>query len=150
VWKFTTAVLLLSATASSGCSRTDQSTPAPITNPDKGGDANVDLKWAKDVVDAFFTAVRDTHYSQASALFAAGVGDSNGIRQMGVRSWAITSQEIAPDKNEASFRGTYVGSDTDGPGKTKEYEFLIRVVKLQESGLWRISFFSDSTWRGRR
>jgi hypothetical protein len=150
VWKFGTAFLLLTAVVSGGCTRTGPSTPTPATNPVNAGDASADLRWARDVVEAFFTAVRDTQYSDADNLFVRGEDYGNRIRQMGVRSWLIKSEAMAPDKNEASFRGTYVGSDTDVAGKTKEYEFLIRVVKQQGSGLWRIIFLSDSTWRGQR
>jgi hypothetical protein len=150
MWKFTTIIFLLSIVVSGGCGRADQPHPASATNPGKGGDASADLKWAKDIVEAFFTAVRDTEYSESTKLIGGGEDYSNRVRQMGVKSWVIKSEEMAPGKNEASFRGTYVGSDTDVSGKTKEYEFLIRVVKQQDSGLWRINFISDSTWRGRR
>jgi hypothetical protein len=150
VWKFGTAFLLLTAVLSGGCTRTGPSTPTPATDPVKSGDASADLKWTKDLVESFFTAVQDTRYSEAAGLIVNGEHYSNHIKQMGVRSWTIKSQEMAPDKNEASFRGTYVGSDTDAVGKTREYEFLIRVVKQQDSGLWRISFISDSVWRGKR
>lgn len=150
MWKFTTALVLQIAVASAGCGPTDRSPPAPVTDPGKGGNASADLKWAKDVVEAFFTAVRDGQDAEATKLIVGGDDYSNRVRQMGVKSWLIKSEEMAPYKNEASFRGMYVGSDTDVPGKTKEYEFLIRVVKQQDSGLWRISFLSDSTWRGRR
>lgn len=144
------AMFLSIAIVSGGCGRVDQSTPTSGVASVKAGNASADLKWAKDVVESFFTGVRDTQYSDVAKLIVGGDDYSNRIRQMGVKSWVIQSEEMAPDKNEASFRGTYVGSDTDIVGKTKAYEFLIRVVKQQDSGLWRISFISDSTWRGRR
>jgi hypothetical protein len=42
---------------------------------------------------------------------------------------------MAPDKDEALFRGTF-------KGKKGEAAFSLRVVKEKDSGKWRVSFFA--------
>jgi hypothetical protein len=54
----------------------------------------------------------------------------------------VTSEEMAPDKDEASFRGTF-------KGKKAEAEFSIRVSKEKDGGKWRVCFFTAGEYKER-
>jgi hypothetical protein len=106
-----------------------------------------ELKWAKEVTADFLDAGLTGNYASAEALLTADFKKAlkegkesvaslfNGPR--GAKSWAIGSEEIAPDKDEASFRGAF-------KGEKGEATFSLRVAKEKESGKWRVSFFKSA------
>ena len=103
-----------------GCSRPEAKEPAPANK----SDAKADLKWAKEGAEAFLTAVRDEKNDQAALLLSAELTKtllgndeprfldsrvaSRWYYPWLLASWSFKSEEIAPDKNEASFKGTLV------------------------------------------
>jgi hypothetical protein len=50
-------------------------------------------------------------------------------------SWAITSEELSPNGDEAIFNGTITSR--------RQGTFSIRVVQEKEAGRWRVDYFSS-------
>ena len=55
------------------------------------------------------------------------------------QKWEL-HEEIAPDKDEAVFRGSF-------KGKKGEATFSLRVVKEKDGGKWRVSFFAAGPYK---
>jgi hypothetical protein len=130
--------------------------PAPAgKKSDKKDDKKaVELKWAKEVAADFLNAGARREYASAEALLTAefkkclkdgntSAGDRlSGTGLWSAKSWAVEKEEIAPDQNEALFRGKLKGD-------SGEAEFSVRVVKEGDGGKWRVSFFSFGDWKAR-
>jgi hypothetical protein len=113
-----------------------------------------ELKWAKEVATDFLNAGMQTNYASAEALVAPDFKKvlSDGQTSVtyllsraasgggGQESWTIASEEIAPDKDEAFFRGTF-------KAKKSEAEFSLRVAKEKEGGKWRVCFFTAGAYK---
>ena len=113
------------------------------------------MKWAKEISDAFFVAAKNKQARQAALLLSAEMRDglrgtaagdastslSNTFGNWKLDSWSYNSERLSPEKNEASFQGIL---------KSREYgeaDFVLRVVKEKDTGLWRVSFLSDGAWK---
>src|SRR5262245_55920277 len=157
--RFLTALLvgtlcLVQASADSGRKRKDK-------QPAKSDKAQAELKWAKGVVLDFFNAAKhgqDDERKQATLLMTDKLKkalSSNSLtpesfisyafQNNRIASWTIKVEEIAPDVNEAVFRGTFTGKDP-GNGKEIQADFVVRVVKEHEGGKWRINIFTIGNW----
>jgi thioredoxin-related protein len=126
--------------------------PAPSAATPAPDKKEEDLKWAKGVAEDFLAAMQKQDGAQAGLLMtkemAAALGvapdkDWNfAIRFAGLNgSSEIAEEEMAPEKDEASFRGRLSGN---GNGKLVQANFTVRVAKDKESGKWRVSFFTFS------
>lgn len=107
-----------------------------------------ELKWAKGVAHDFLEAAFKGNTEMAESLLdstlkktLAKEGEkrvsewlNNRIGIQGFHSPVLASEEIAPDQDEAGFKGTFAS-------KSGPYQFSLRVVKDKESGKWRVSFF---------
>ncbi len=120
--------------------------------PADGADANekkaAELKWAKGVATDFFDVAFTGKLEQAESLIDSSLqmafakdGETrlrewlnNSIAIRGFVDPVFQSEEIAPDQDEAFFKGTF---------KTKEkgFQFSLRVVKDKANGKWRIGYF---------
>src|SRR5206468_724793 len=101
----------------------------------------------KEVAVDFLNAGLQNNYASAEALVTAefkrvlkegstSVTDRlSEVMGNGAEAWSVTSEGMAPDKDEALFRGTFKGKQGEAP-------FSLRVVKEKEGGKWRIGFFA--------
>jgi hypothetical protein len=110
-----------------------------------------ELRWAKGVARDFLEAAFTGQLEQAESLIDTSLKKSfakegekrlrewlnNSIGIRGFRAPVFRSEKIAPDRDEASFRGTF-------RDKEKSFAFSLRVVKDKESGKWRVSYFRFS------
>jgi len=115
-------------------------------------DKKVELAWAKEVATDFLNAGLGGNYASAEALATAEFKKTlqeSGPTSVtfilssaagGAESWSTTTEEIAPDKDEAVFRGTF-------RGKKGEATFSVRVVKEKDGGKWRVSFFAAGPYK---
>jgi hypothetical protein len=116
----------------------------------EGGEKKAaELKWAKGVATDFLDAAFHSNIEQAESLIDSSLkktlakeGETrlrewlnNSIGIQGFHDPVFGSEEIAPDMDEASFKGTF-----QGKGK-KVYAFSLRVIKDKEGGKWRVSYF---------
>jgi hypothetical protein len=121
----------------------------------RGEDAKTaELAWAKEVATDFLSAGLGGNYASAEALATAEFkktlqesGPSSitfllSSAAGGAESWTIGTEEIAPDKDEAVFRGAF-------RGKKGEATFSLRVAKEKDGGKWRVSFFAADAWKER-
>jgi len=107
-----------------------------------------ELKWAKGVATDFLDAAFNSKLEQAESLIDSSLkkafareGESrlrewlnNSIAIQGFRDPVFESEEIAPDQDEASFKGNF-------KAKEKRFQFSLRVIKDKESGKWRVGYF---------
>jgi hypothetical protein len=107
-----------------------------------------ELKWAKGVATDFFDAAFNSKLEQAESLIDSSLkrafakeGESrlrewlnNSIAIQGFRDPVFESEEIAPDQDEASFKGTF-------KAKENRFQFSLRVMKDKESEKWRVGYF---------
>jgi hypothetical protein len=107
-----------------------------------------ELQWAKGVATDFLDAAFNGDLEQAESLIDSSLkkvfaeeGENrlrewlnNSIAVQGFREPAIQSEEIAPDQDEASFKGDFKADET-------QFQFSLRVIKDNESGKWRVSYF---------
>ena len=107
-----------------------------------------ELKWAKGVASDFLDAAFKGNLEQAESLIDSSLKKTfgkegeqrlrewlnNSIAIRGFRAPVFQSEEIAPDQDEASFKGTC-------QGKEQAFQFSLRVVKDKEGSKWRVSFF---------
>jgi hypothetical protein len=115
---------------------------------------DAELKWAKTVVTDFMTAGLRGEHDQLSVMLSADlkkalektsepdrtfVYNRFAVYLKGTKAWS-SSEEIAPDQDEATFRGTCTGEEGQA-------EFTVRVVKEKDSGKWRVHLFSVSPWK---
>jgi hypothetical protein len=120
--------------------------------PDKKA---AELKWAKEVVTDFMTAGLRGEHNQAVVLLSAElkkalestsepdrtfVYNRFGVYLNGAKAWSVSKEEIAPDMDEAVFRGTCTGDEGQA-------EFTVRVVKEKDTGKWRVHLFSVGRWK---
>jgi hypothetical protein len=122
--------------------------PAPAADPKK----EAELKWAREIAENFLNDIVARKWENAAEATtkAFKANDRNGIYSLrpeiegtdvkepdgGVTAWTISTQEIAPDHDEASFRGTLTGPMRSG-------SFSLRVVKdKDDGGKWRVAQFS--------
>jgi hypothetical protein len=107
-----------------------------------------ELKWAKGVAADFLEAAFNGKLEQAESLIDSSLKTAfarEGEKRL--REWlnnsiairefhtpVFQSEEIAPDKDEASFKGTF-------KGKEQTFQYSLRVVKDREKGKWRVSYF---------
>jgi outer membrane protein assembly factor BamE (lipoprotein component of BamABCDE complex) len=104
-----------------------------------------DLKWARETAIDFLTAINSGKTAAAASLLTddfrkAGEKQSNFLSrpQFG---WPapdnfapkITKEEMSPDGNEVSIRGT-----VNDPRQS----FTVRVIKEKDGGKWRVNFFT--------
>ena len=119
----------------------------------RGEDAKkAELAWAKEVATDFLNAGLTGNYAGAEALatpeFKKTLKESGpssvtfilSSAAGGAESWAIATEEIAPDKDKAVFRGSF-------KGKKGEATFSLRVVKEKDGGKWRVSFFAAGPYK---
>jgi hypothetical protein len=107
-----------------------------------------ELKWAKGVMSDFLDAAFGGRLAHAEALLDVTLKKTmakesetrlrdwlnNSIAIQEFRDPKITSESIAPDQDEAAFKGTFQGKD-------RHFTFSLRVLKEKESGEWRVSYF---------
>jgi hypothetical protein len=113
------------------------------------------LRWANAVATDFMTAGVRGEYEQATLLLSdelkkaiqnsgepgpTFIGNRFNIALQGAKSWSITTANIAPDYDEAVFRG--IASRDD-----EEAEFTVRVGKEKETGTWRVNLFLAGAWK---
>lgn len=115
-----------------------------------------ELAWAKEIATDFLNAgLRGTGFlaeALATAEFKKTLRETgqnsvtflvSEVYDMGsAESWAITSEAIAPDKDEALFRGAF-------RGKKGEATFALRVVKEKDNGKWRVGYFAPDQYKER-
>jgi hypothetical protein len=113
-----------------------------------------ELAWAKEVAADFLSAGLSGNYASAEALatpeFKKTLQESgptsvtsllsSAAAGGGAESWSISTEEIAPDKDEAMFRGTF-------RGKKGEAAFSVRVIKEKDGGKWRVGFFAAGPYK---
>ena len=105
-----------------------------------------ELKWAKGIVSDFVSAGARQADDQAVLLlssdFIKSIKEQKTTPDSYVHSRffnlteakaSITSEEMAPDNDEAVFRGTLAA-------EIGEADFTIRVVKEKDSGKWRVNY----------
>jgi hypothetical protein len=120
---------------------------APDKKPAAADKKEPALIWAKEVVTDFLNAAGNRNLAAAELLLTdelrknfKAMNDSAPpemslnrtlllISVIGTQ-WSISREEIAPDRDEAVFRGSF----RDGGG------FSVRVTKEKESGKWRVHF----------
>jgi hypothetical protein len=120
---------------------------ATALGDDKPDKKTEELKWAKGIADDFLNAGTRHDADQAVLLLSAEFVKSIAQQRTTPDSYlhtrfsdvtgaksSITSEEMAPDKDEGSFRGTFTAENG-------EASFSIRVAKEKESGKWRVSYF---------
>jgi hypothetical protein len=68
---------------------------------------------------------------------------NNSIAIQHFRDPVFQAETIAPDNDEASFKGTFQrdGHRQDGTKETITFQYSLRVSKDKDSGKWRVSFF---------
>jgi hypothetical protein len=130
----------------------DQSTGVQVT---VGTKKAAELKWAKEVVTDFMSAGTQREYDQATVLLSAElrkalekssepgstfVQNRFSVYLKQAKDWTITSEAIAPDEDEAVFRGKSSLDDM-------EAEYTVRVVKEKDSGKWRVNLFTVGKWK---
>ena len=110
-----------------------------------------ELKWAKGVATDFLEATFDWRIEQADALIDASLkksfqkGGENSLREwlnntICIRMYhdaVIESEELAPDQDEAAFKGKLKAGEG---AQARSISFSLRVAKEAESGKWRVSF----------
>jgi hypothetical protein len=135
-----------------GCSgSTSKSDPERKENtPDPRKEA--ELKWAREVAENFLNDIVAGKWDNAAAVtsrnyttkfgtgFNAVLGEMDGSLEghkkgQELTGWTISSQQIAPDLDETSFRGELKGHNRAG-------EFTLRVVKQKDNHKWRVEQFS--------
>jgi hypothetical protein len=117
-------------------------------------DKKAELAWAKEVATDFLNAGLSGNYASAEVLATAEFKKalqesgpssvtfllSSAAAGGGAESWSITTEEIAPDRDEAVFRGSL-------KGKKGEAAFSVRVVKEKDGGKWRVGFFAAGPYK---
>jgi hypothetical protein len=154
MFRLLAAIGVIFLVGASGCTRSEPKTPSSEPGSANRADSKADLKWAKDGAIDFLTAVKNHKYHQAGLLLSAKMTQTVGLRpDIGasirdeysipwqLSSWSFTSEEMAPDKNEASFRGKLIS------GEKGEAEFVIRLAKEKDNGMWRVNFLSNGDWK---
>ena len=140
-------ILLILILVSVAWAESDTDTTAKASEAKK----QAELKWAKEVVADCFAACKNNDFHTAEALVATEYKKTleKGFRSAHeyfaeagreLESWAITSEEIAPDQDEAFFRGVL-------KREKGQAAFSIRVIKEKESQKWRISFFTRGEYK---
>jgi hypothetical protein len=121
--------------------------------PACGGEAEgkkaAELSWAKGVAEDFLDAAFAGKGEQAQTLIDSSLKSAfakesehrlgewlnNSIAIQGFHDPVIRTETIAPDQDEAAFKGTFQQREQ------KRLNFSLRVVKDKESGKWRVSYF---------
>ncbi len=108
-----------------------------------------ELMWAKDVAADFVSAVLHQNLQAAEMVMAEEYKKTQkdptqwsqsplyslyGIATQGAADWTIERQSIAPDQDEAVFRGPLKYGNN-------EAELSVRVVKESPRAKWRVSFY---------
>jgi hypothetical protein len=115
---------------------------------------DAELKWAKEVASDFLTAGLQHNYASAEALVTADFrkalkeGNTSVTDRLsdvvasggGAESWVLTYEELAPDRDEALFRGAFKAKKGDAA-------FSVRVAKEKEGGKWRVCFFAAGEYQ---
>jgi hypothetical protein len=115
---------------------------APAPGDEKADKKQAELKWAKGVATDFLKAVTASENEQAEQLMTAdlkkSVGDANWLLRVYNaqlrKGHTITEEQIAPDQDEASFKGLL-------QGEKHEADYSLRVVREKDSGRWRVAYF---------
>ena len=124
----------------------------PACAAEKDDKKAAELEWAKGVAKDFFEAAFNGHLEQAESLIDSSLkqafakeGDkrlrewlNNSIAIQGFRAPVFVTEAIAPDQDDAAFKGTFQSKFGD---KEKSFQFSLRVLKEKESGKWRVSYF---------
>jgi hypothetical protein len=121
--------------------------PEPKPEPDKRDE---ELKWAKGVAEDFLAAHRAGNYEKSKLLMnkeltAAVNAEINWFNHSGNAGLTgdgastILEEIMAPDKEEAVFRGREEGRAGD---VKVQNGFTVRVAKDKESGKWRVCYYS--------
>jgi hypothetical protein len=120
---------------------------------DKADRKQEELKWSKGVVLDFLVAAVKGEDEQAALLLSEDL--RKALEKTGepgptfvhtrfsnnrIRSWQFLAEEIAPDQDEASFQGMF-------SGEQGEAAFSLRVVKVKESGKWRVQLLVLADWK---
>lgn len=105
-----------------------------------------ELAWAKGVAEDFLQAMCGFEQEQVAVLMSSDLRKEI-VMQSSLDHWVgrvsradvggsakITDEQIAPDIDEAAFRGTLHGSK-------KTADFSLRLVKEKDSAKWRVIFF---------
>jgi hypothetical protein len=135
---------------SGGTSKPDAGRKENTSDPKKAAE----LKWARDVAETFLHDVvggkwaeaatsttaaymrRDRSGTGSHSIMTTADGISDGYKPgTALGPATISAEEIAPEADEASFKGKF-----NEPGRTGT--FTLRVVKEKESGKWRVDHFS--------
>jgi hypothetical protein len=120
---------------------------------DKADRKQEELKWAKGLALDFLIAGVKGEDEQASILLAEELRRAlektgepgptfvrNRFGNNRIRSWQFLAEDISPDQDEASFQGVFTGEQG-------EAAFSLRVVKVKESGKWRVQLLILGDWK---
>lgn len=116
---------------------------APALADQKDAKKLAELKWAKGVATDFLAAMTAGAVEHAERLLSAELkkqvhGFPNWLldaRFDGLgKGYTVTDEQIAPDRDEASFQGLLQGEKREPP-------YSLRVVRDKDSGLWRVVYF---------
>jgi hypothetical protein len=118
---------------------------------DKVAQKQAEVEWAKGVATDFLKAMKRKDDRQARQLLTPELRDwydKGGIelpegklgkldRSREDWNWEFVKDKVAPDKDEVMLEGILSGLFRD----EVEALFTVRVVKVKESGRWRIDYF---------
>ncbi len=124
----------------------------PITKSTVPDKAKAELKWAKGIVEDFFTTGSGPEYKQAVTLMSGELKKTVNPEDLVYNrlyekagTWTFSSEELSPDGMEAVFRGTVLGKK--GSYENHDATFVARVLKDKDSGAWRIHLFAMTDWK---
>lgn len=120
----------------------------PALAAERDDTKTAELAWAKGVAEDFLEAAFSGRGEQAQTLIDSTLkaafakdGDhrlgewlNNSIAIQGFHDSVIHHESIAPDQDEALFKGTF-------QKRSQPMQFSLRVVKDHESRKWRVSYF---------
>ena len=110
---------------------------------EKDAKKQAELKWAKGVAADFLAAVTAAENVEAAQLMTADYKKAtrdltNWLLQVPNeqlrKGHTITDEQIAPDLDEASFKGLL-------QGEKREADYSLRVVREKDNGRWRVAYF---------
>lgn len=120
----------------------------PACAEEVDGKKEAELMWARGVAEDFLDAAFTGNAEQSQALLDSSLKSAfakagehrlsewlnNSIAIKGFHNPVIQKESIAPDRDEAAFKGTFQKEQAP-------MQFSVRVVKEKETGKWRVSNF---------
>lgn len=138
------AVLRVSVLAAIAVASADA--PARAADKPEPGRKAAELQWAAGVASDFLTCVIEIDGVNAPLLlsaefrkqFATAAELENWLSRAANenlrKGFEITTRELAPDQDDALFRGTL-------SGEKKTAGFTLRLTKEKDGGKWRVTYF---------